>query len=1066
MGHDRLLPVLARLDGLVQILHRGRVRAADIDEHLGLGGVLAGGGDKAHPAFAQGLADLELEQAELLLGPGEAHLDRLLADHLEVLVGLDLERDLLDARLHDKQRHRHGEILARSGHARERRQHGQGLAHEHRLVGGTVGAVATGHDHDAHRADVGRQLDLVSVPAFGLELEGAKEAHHRREAFLVLTDVFRLLAVVAATEREQALELTAVGTGDEVEQIPCGHTERLFLIEVPVQIRRLEPGEPEQPLVHHRHGVGHGATAGLRDIDGDGGLRLPLLGRLEHGLEPGVGIADLERDDAVQTYGPIVFLAGVRLDQRYADKHVRTHGRGDGHLEAGVGLLELDPALLNDARAALDGDQRASLGGLRELDLGDLADRVLGLVGEEAEHTGTGAAFLLRAPGPAGPVDVEHLAGAVGALQIAGADQVAAPARVLDLELPGPAAVDRGAVALHDHAAVAGAGIAGERLAGLVPPPLPIDLVERDLEVLQRDRLAVGAQAAQLHGVYRVGEQHAAGLVALGQLDADVVVIGRERQGLAAGTERPAALEHAAGEAGGEHAGSGLADAERLAEARAAIAVELALEQHLGLAAELARRIVEGEVGEALEPGRHRAQPHLDVRLEIGGGGAVQPLAEEAALERHLGLAQYRLVEIELDLQTIGHHRLDLESLAEGGAAENGLGRPVAGRGIVGGAQGEGVKAADRRGVSHALHALALGVVQLHGDRVMVGDHLVFVLQDKSEIDVVARTPHATLAVDLPLEAAADLLPADIEVADGQRRALTELEITPLPALLGKQVKRCGRQFDLADTLGVGVKRADHLVLEVQDRDLDAVHGRRGAQVRGHHEHPAALVALGEQADVGAEEIARVLHTLGILVVGVRAGILAIAQAAVGALTIIILVVFPTAGLLDLQVLVVDERLGFIGHGRLARAAIVRVRARDREREPEQPARILTQQLGGIEAVAIPLVGRGRGQRDGPAPEIATHTAKLLVAVELIGLQELADVVLINAKRRHPHRAHVHGLERDAQHLVVREDDALAGKADLWLLADEGGALLEPLRHTPALGIANTGLDGDGHTPL
>ena len=27
-------------------------------------------------------------------------------------------------------------------------------------------------------------------------------------------------------------------------------------------------------------------------------------------------------------------------------------------------------------------------------------------------------------------------------------------------------------------------------------------------------------------------------------------------------------------------------------------------------------------------------------------------------------------------------------------------------------------------------------------------------------------------------------------------------------------------------------------------------------------------------------------------------------------------------------------------------------------------------------------------------------------------------------------------------------------------------ALLEPLRHTPALGIANTGLHGDGHTPL
>ena len=48
---------------------------------------------------------------------------------------------------------------------------------------------------------------------------------------------------VAAAERQQAVELAAVGAGDFIEQIPGRDAQRLALVELGVQVRRLEVGE-------------------------------------------------------------------------------------------------------------------------------------------------------------------------------------------------------------------------------------------------------------------------------------------------------------------------------------------------------------------------------------------------------------------------------------------------------------------------------------------------------------------------------------------------------------------------------------------------------------------------------------------------------------------------------------------------------------------------------------------------------------------------------------------------------------------------------------------------------
>src|SRR5262249_42741220 len=159
---------------------------------------------------------------------------------------------------------------------------------------------------------------------------------------------------------------------------------------------------------------------------------------------------------------------------------------------------------------------------------------------------------------------------------------------------------------------------------------------------------------------------------------------------------------------------------------------------------------------------------------------------------------------------------------------------------------------------------------------------------------------------------------------------------------------------------------------------------------------------------VRSDEVACVARAGGEAVVGALAGILALAPvgAAVGAE--VFLGVVPAARLALAQVLGIRRRR-FERRGLCLAlpAGVARMGARDRKREPEEAARILLRELGHVERVAVPAVRLALRQVDRLAPEVAADAAQLALPVELVHLQELADVAVVDAKRGYAHGAHV-----------------------------------------------------------
>ena len=96
------------------------------------------------------------------------------------------------------------------------------------------------------------------------------------------------------------------------------------------------------------------------------------------------------------------------------------------------------------------------------------------------------------------------------------------------------------------------------------------------------------------------------------------------------------------------------------------------------------------------------------------------------------------------------------------------------------------------------------------------------------------------------------------------------------------------------------------------------------------------------------------------------------------------------------------------------------------------------------------------------APQEAADAIECFGAVQLVGLQELTDVVVVDAHGGHLHRAHVHRLERDAEHGVVGQDHALPGEAHLRLLAGERDGAFDALRDAHAAVVADRLFQRDG----
>src|SRR5690606_10499661 len=109
---------------------------------------------------------------------------------------------------------------------------------------------------------------------------------------------------------------------------------------------------------------------------------------------------------------------------------------GHRHLEAVFTVPEFQPVLVQDAAAVLDTDQCTALFGFRQAHGSGITDGIFGPVGVERQAAGAFAAFFAGAAGPAGPVHIKHFTGAVAAVRIADAQQVATPFRVIDAQRP------------------------------------------------------------------------------------------------------------------------------------------------------------------------------------------------------------------------------------------------------------------------------------------------------------------------------------------------------------------------------------------------------------------------------------------------------------------------------------------------------------------------------------------------------------------------------------------------------------------------------------------------------
>ncbi len=165
-------------------------------------------------------------------------------------------------------------------------------------------------------------------------------------------------------------------------------------------------------------------------------------------------VCDLERNNAVESDGPVVRLAFVRLDQRDGHVSIRRHRRGERHREARVAGPRLDPTRVENAAAVFDGDQCATLRTFGKLHGCRLTDGVLRFVRSDGEHARGGAGLLALPSCPRRPVHIDSAAGAVAPIQITHTQQVTPPLGLLDLEFPAAHAVDRSdGTFLDDHGA-------------------------------------------------------------------------------------------------------------------------------------------------------------------------------------------------------------------------------------------------------------------------------------------------------------------------------------------------------------------------------------------------------------------------------------------------------------------------------------------------------------------------------------------------------------------------------------------------------------------------------------
>ena len=292
------------------------------------------------------------------------------------------------------------------------------------------------------------------------------------------------------------------------------------------------------------------------------------------------------------------------------------------------------PVVIQHPGTIFQAHQQAAFADRRQFYPGGLSHLVTFLVRREGQ---TGSRILTATGLVAAPAQIHGLRGAVITLSIADANQVATPVIVVAIQRPlAPALCIRGQLCLGNHLGIGVADEIAQVVAGAVPPPAPVDLVDSDIQRPAVHRLALAVHADQVDRVLAITGQRTAPTTALRHLHANPVFEGVDRHTANLGTVITAVFEHPGGQGSAQHA-RGLFHRDGEREAGLALPVHIGFEGGKGLATEGAGAVIEMIGIEAIEASCGRRHPHFHIRFQAGGGGAVEPLGKQAHLRRFIG---------------------------------------------------------------------------------------------------------------------------------------------------------------------------------------------------------------------------------------------------------------------------------------------------------------------------------------------------------------------------------------------------------------------------------------------
>ena len=440
------------------------------------------------------------------------------------------------------------------------------------------------------------------------------------------------LAVTA--DGKQTIEHGAIGPGDIIVDVPGRHAQRLPLIEVMPRIRRPKAGQPQKTVVDDRHCISHRPPGSLTHAERGGFIGREHLRQIENRCDMGSWVRHLDRNDPIHADRQIVQRLQMRLQEGHVDVDIGRHFLRGGERVACNFPHALDPVGANHLRPRLDAHQRTTgrCGGNRYGDL--LSGNVGLLVRLQRQDCRTPGSILARPPRPAGPVDVDGLAGAVTTCGIPRQDQIPPPRRVVDLEFPGGMSVHEFNEVTRDGGRAGCVRVAGEVVLSTGPPPPPVDFVQRHANRAAVDGIAAGIHEHDVDLVLLISEEHAAGRIPLRRADADIARQRRHRHTEAVNTESPSRLEDPHAEVGGEHAGRRPIQGEGMLEGCLAVLIQGAAKDLLLILVTLPRGIIEGVLGEFRKAGASRLERHLNVGSQVPGNRAMEPGCREGSIDR------------------------------------------------------------------------------------------------------------------------------------------------------------------------------------------------------------------------------------------------------------------------------------------------------------------------------------------------------------------------------------------------------------------------------------------------